>query len=160
MKHISIKKGKFFDTVKSSVSEIHEPMDANKGLFLQVAYSNDKKEEIPCGRILNSSQIVKIIPKGGHLWCDIKESKEIKLSGIILKNIKSFSFKINEAENQKWSVLNPKFLKGCWLESSEGSQQAEFMWIENDGIDSTTYRIILRAERVGRDIIVYSFLIP
>lgn len=136
---------------------IHDKMDANKGLVIKVVYKDGREENIPCGRVLKSRKKVKIIPKDGYLWCDIKEEKKIGLCGIVLSGVRSFSFDVNKAENWRWTlVVRPD---SSWINHPEGSQQAEFMWIETF-VDSTTYRIILRGERIGEDVVIYSFVIP
>jgi len=135
---------------------IHDEMDANKGLVIAVTYKDGKEEKIPCGRVLKSRKKVKTIPENGFLWCDIKERKKLGLCGIILRGVKSFSFDIDKEENKRWTVVAPG---SCWLNHPKESQQAEFMWIETF-VDSTTYRIILRGERVDEDVVIYSFVIP
>lgn len=142
---------------KSEEFPLHDEMDANKGMVISVVYKDGRKEKIPCGRVLKSREEVKVVPEGGHLWCDIKEEKSLELCGIILREVKSFSFEVNKEEGWRWTLVVPP--GDCWLNHPKGSQQAEFMWIETF-IDSTTYRIILRGEKVGEDVIIYSFVIP
>jgi len=133
--------------------------DAARGLVLIVIHNDGREERVSCKEINSSLMIVKTVPRGGTVWCDTKLRKKAELGGIILRDVKSFSLELEPTVGRKWTIVEPRHLEGCWNNHPQEGQQAELMWVDNS-IDSTTYRIILRVERSGKNIIAYSFIIP